>query len=519
MGSNNRYIHNLGLLFYAIAKKNASKAALRYEKMEVAYEQLNNISNQIARFLLAQKVQTGDVVCIFNDKSVNAYASMLACLKIGAIYSNLDITNPLNRINKIINTCRPKLILNDFEDNVVLSDISKQGQNVIDINQDPFISNLETYDQDNLDISSKINGSNPAYIMFTSGSTGFPKGAIISHDNIMNFINWCIETYDVNAQDIFTNVNPIYFDNSVFDFYTSIFSGASMVPVQPEKVSNPKELVRYVNQMKCTIWFSVPSLLVYLLTTKTINEKDFSSIKRFIFGGEGFPKSKLKLLYDMFGKRSQLINVYGPTECTCICSSHIIAESDFENMIDLATLGNISANFGYEILPSDREEISFGELCLTGPQVGLGYYNDIDRTKESFVNNDFNNMFKVRMYRTGDLVKVDSKGYLHFKGRTDKQIKHMGYRIELEEIEAALSSLPYVNEAAVVYDKFENGLGQIIAFVNVSAVISEKEIIIDIKEIVPSYMAPKFVKFLDILPKNKNGKIDQIQLKQFIESD
>ena len=144
--------------------------------------------------------------------------------------------------------------------------------------------------------TSEIHGGNPAYIMFTSGSTGFPKGALMSHNNLLNFIQWGKETFQVTGEDIFTNANPIYFDNSVFDFYTSIFNGATFVPLSHELVKNAAQLVKAINASGCTIWFSVPSLLVYLLTTKSLSKNDFKTIKRISFGGEGFPKNKLKAI-------------------------------------------------------------------------------------------------------------------------------------------------------------------------------------------------------------------------------
>jgi D-alanine--poly(phosphoribitol) ligase subunit 1 len=316
----------------------------------------------------------------------------------------------------------------------------------------------------------------------------------------------------VTPDDIFTNANPIYFDNSVFDFYTSLYHGATLVPLSHELVKNAKQLVKAINDSKCTIWFSVPSLLVYLLTTKALTKNDFKNIKRISFGGAGFPKNKLKQLFDMFGDRITLFNVYGPTECTCICSSYIISVKDFENMNELAPLGFMAPNFGYEILPLDPANKNFGELTLIGPCVGMGYYNDPERTARSFVQNsncDFNQL----MYKTGDVVERMENGYLHFRGRIDNQIKHMGYRIELEEVEAAFSTLGYIDEVGVVYEKINAELGQIKAFVSVSNDTSDNQAILqDIKNLLPPYMIPRVITILEVLPKNANGKIDRKQL-------
>jgi D-alanine--poly(phosphoribitol) ligase subunit 1 len=235
-------------------------------------------------------------------------------------------------------------------------------------------------------------------------------------------------------------------------------------------------------------------------------------VRKIIFGGEGFPKQKLKQLYELFAERAGLENVYGPTECTCICSAHTIGPPDFVDMEATATLGFLAPNFDYEILfTSEARDV--GELFLRGPNVGLGYYNDPDRTAMVFVQNPTHRRFADVGYRTGDLVRRDASGRLHFVGRTDFQIKHMGYRIELEEIEAALSSLAEVNECAVIYRKLGEGLGEIVGFAALARPRAPEELIRDVAEIIPPYMVPKRLTVLNSLPKNANGKIDRVALQ------
>ena len=337
----------------------------------------------------------------------------------------------------------------------------------------------------------------------------------MSHSNLINFVGWAAQTFEIGPGDLLSNANPMYFDNSVFDFYASLFTGAALLPVTADEVRDPRRIVQIVNATRCTIWFSVPSLLVYLLTTRALNADDFPSVRKLIFGGEGFPKPKLKELFDMFGQRIQLENVYGPTECTCICSSHQVTGDDFQDMQSLTMLGHVAANFDYDILPVDASDLSFGELFLKGPQVGLGYFNDSERTAHSFVQNPEHQNYRDIGYRTGDLVRRDERQQLHFKGRIDFQIKHMGYRIELEEIEAALSTIPAVEECAVIYREVAEGMGQILAF----AVLTqdhhpEVDLISEVTEIVPSYMGPRRIQILSALPRNANGKIDRKQLER-----
>jgi D-alanine--poly(phosphoribitol) ligase subunit 1 len=509
------YQYNLGVQFYEVAEQYSRKTALKYPDGSILnYNQLNETSNQAGDFLLENNLKKGDVIAIFNEKTSLAYSLMLGCLKTGMIYTNLDISSPWPRIEKILHTCEPKAIFFDQAENNIIEECKKsfpsvQSFNLADVDLQKEISSRH---KKNLELSYEVHGGDAAYIMFTSGSTGFPKGAVMSHNNLLNFIQWGRRTFNINPDDIFTNANPIYFDNSVFDFYTSLFNGATLVPLSHALVKNARALVKAINESQCTIWFSVPSLLVYLLTTKALSKEDFKHIRRISFGGEGFPKNKLKQLYDLFGERVTLFNVYGPTECTCICSSYTISADDFKNMNELAPLGYIAPNFGYEILPLDKNNIHFGELALTGPCVGLGYYNDPDRTGKAFVQNP-NRKFHQLMYKTGDVVERALNGYLHFRGRVDNQIKHMGYRIELEEVEAAFSSLHYINEVGVIYEKINAELGQIKAFVSINENNKDNEIILgDIRKLLPPYMIPRVIRILQTLPKNANGKIDRKQL-------
>jgi D-alanine--poly(phosphoribitol) ligase subunit 1 len=509
------YGYNLGVYFYQKTEAYKERIALKYPNGKCYdYTELNELSNQLGRFLLNSNISKGDVIAIFNEKSYTAYSLMLACLKTGIIYTNLDVSSPWRRIERIITTSQPKAVFFDQEAKEIERELKQSLPfiSIFNLADELFQQSILSLNREDLTETALIHGGDAAYIMFTSGSTGFPKGAVMSHNNVLNFIQWGKQTFSVSEDDVFTNANPIYFDNSVFDFYVSLYNGATLVPLSHELVKSARQLVNAINDSQCTIWFSVPSLLVYLLTTKALAKGDFRTIRRISFGGEGFPKSKLKQLFDLFKGRITLYNVYGPTECTCICSSYVISETDFENMNELAPLGYIAPNFGYEILPTNSENLNFGELALIGPCVGLGYYNDKERTNQSFIQNP-KSRFNQLMYKTGDLVEKTQNGYLYFKGRIDNQIKHMGYRIELEEVEAAFSTINYIDEVGVIYEKINSELGQIKAFVSVCDNNNDSvRIINDIKKLLPPYMIPRIISILPVLPKNANGKIDRKQL-------
>ena len=489
-----------------------NKIALVYPEKTITYDDLDKLSNQLANFLISENINNLDVVGIVNTKSFIGYACMLACIKIGAIYTNIDEHNPLVRVDKILNVCKPKILIVDHVPSVQLKNILDRLSVKYSVLANTDL--LKYLSFKNVELAYEIIGSQPAYIMFTSGSTGTPKGVVVSHDNILNFLKWSIPYYGINTSDRFAQLSPLYFDNSVFDFYTAFLGGASLVPIPMDMTKNAAQLVDYVSQKKCTVWFSVPSLLVYLLTMRVLTPSSFPDIRVITFGGEGFPKAGLKKLYNLYSNRARLVNVYGPTEATCICSAYEIKATDFEDMINFAPLGSINPNFDFLILDENYNQVdlnSKGELYLIGANIALGYYNDMERSNLSFIQNPIHNLYRDVVYKTGDIV-FQRDGLLHFSGRFDNQVKHMGYRIELEEIEAALNSFSYIAQSAVLYERTHANYGKIIAFVAAAENIDEVTIKYALQNLLPYYMIPNVIELRSFLPINKNGKVDKKNL-------
>src|ERR1051325_2659624 len=510
------YEYNLGLKFEQVAAHNARRAALWFHPEEtVSYQQLNELANQTARLLRERGVRAGDVVCLLGEKEPQTFACMIACLKLGAVYSIIDPDSPLARLRKILGTCEPKLLVGSAEFLERIATLTAELEIATEQTQ-ALRDSARGFDSANVAETALVTGANPAYIMFTSGSTGFPKGALMTHANVLNLIEWSRETFNLTLDDVLTNVNPLYFDNSVFDFYSALFTGASLVPFSKTEVNDPGTLVRKVDAAGCTPRFSVPSLLIFLQTMKAADGKNLRSIRRFVFGGEGYPKAKLKGLFEAYSATSDLFNVYGPTECTCICSSYKLSARDFEDPQGLPPLGRIAPNFHFLILDDQNNLVrpgETGELCLLGPNVGKGYYNDPERTAARFIQNPLHDHFAELIYKTGDLARLNpADGLLYIQGRQDNQIKHMGYRIELEEIEAALNCLDYVSEAAVLHATV-NGFSRIIAIVSSTEPFADR-IRGDLKQIIPDYMVPSTFHEEAVLPKNANGKIDRRALAE-----
>jgi D-alanine--poly(phosphoribitol) ligase subunit 1 len=510
--------HNLALLFDEVLATHAARPALCHADGDHTYRELGKWIDALATLLLSKGLRRGDVIAIGHDKHPFSYALMLAAIRLGVVYVNIDVASPIARTSRILQVSAPSLLF--YDDVVYQAEMTElaQGQGcellLLDSSALPTASDADREYQ--RQCSRLVDGSTIAYIMFTSGSTGTPKGVAVTHQNVLHLIAWGHERFGITERDNFANLSPMYFDNSVFDFYVGLFSGASLSPIHRSLLTKPYELVPYVSARACTLWFSVPSALMYLMAVKAIAPGTLSGLRAIVFGGEGYPKVELKKLYDRFSGQATLVNVYGPTECTCICSGHTLSADDFQDLEGLPTLGHLNPNFDYRILDEDDRDATEGELCLIGPNVAAGYFNDLERTAAAFYTITDANRFMKRMYRTGDLVK-EVDGRLHFVGRKDNQIKHMGYRIELEEIENALVRLPQVDQAAVVYQRTQAAYGKLVGFVACTTEVNDKTLLQALVELVPDYMVPAKLIVLPKLPKNANGKVDRQHLRALLD--
>ena len=486
---------NSPLFFREVAEKHGPRTAIAFTaSQKLTYLELDRLSDRTAQYLLAQGVQKGDRIGLCLDKCASFYLLVLASLKIGAPYFALDPNNPVLRNAGMIEQCRPRLVFSHPQ--------CPQGSELPEFCKG---SSQEAPLQ-----AQEVSGADPAYIMFTSGSTGRPKGAVMSHDNLVHFIRWARAQYGFTSEDIHTHLNPVYFDNSVFDIYATFFTGGTLVPFTHPMLLDPGVLAARLREMRCTVWFSVPSLLMFLQVMKVTTPEFFGHLKKIIFGGEGFPKVKLKALMDSIGTAAEYHNVSGPTECTCICTSYRVTPDDLKDKEGLPPLGSVIEGFKSYVLSGD-EPVSLGEtgeLCLGGPGVGLGYYGQPELTGRVFVQNPLNKHSREILYRTGDLVKTGPDGKLYFVGRKDLQIKHMGYRIELEEIQHALSRCSSVDDSAVVYRRAQDQ-GEIVAIVATRQRTDERSLSTELAGFIPKYMMPAKIHFVERLPKNASGKTDR----------
>ena len=459
----------------------------------------------ITKYLNKKGLCKHQKIAIYNDKSNIGYLLMLACNIMGIAYSNIDPKLPEDRKKKVLTALEPSEIFDLFNDpcREEIKKIAKLDEKVsLPIND--FKSLVDGVESDAI-----------CYIMFTSGSTGAPKGVAVSHESVGNFIDWTRKEFEIKLTSRLSGINQIYFDNSVFDFYCSIYNGACLVPVSSDTLVNTRETILFLSEKKITHWFSVPSYLNYCARMKSLTENRLDNLQHIIFGGEAYPKSLLKKVFKVYGHRAQFYNVYGPTEATCMCSSYKVSSQDFLDPGELCPLGKISNDFDWLI--GDMDSHGVGELILQGPQIANGYLNDDRKTSQKFELPSAENEILKKSYRTGDLVRLKENSCLIFVGRKDFQIKHMGYRIELEEIERQMLEYLKLFEACVIYKKNNKDLnGRIIAFVVPESSNLDPTSLNRFLWSLPTYMRPDEVKLLKKLPKTRNGKIDRMHLIESI---
>jgi len=491
----------------------------------LTYRELEDRSNQLAHLLRAKGVKKGDRVGIYFSKVVESIVSMFGIMKAGGAYVPLDPHAPTRRIEYIIRNCElkgliateSKLLSLDagvFRDRgfVLLLDGQESAgasENVIPWNS---ISSFSSAPPPGCDLIE----TDLAYILYTSGSTGDPKGVMLSHRNALTFINWCQETFSIRPDDRLSNHAPHHFDLSVFDIYNSVLAGATVYMISEDVALFPPRLASFIEEQALTVWYSVPSALVYLLLHGDLGHHSLKSLRTVLFAGEPFAIKYLRQLAEIVPDAG-LYNLYGPTE-TNVCTYYQVDRSILPKLEQLP-IGKACTNTEVFAI-TDAGKIAVagesGELYVRGPSVTKGYWADPEKTQRAVLRNTFQPRWMEDMYKTGDLVTLDAQGDYWYIGRRDHMIKSRGYRIELGEIESALYAHAAVKETAVVAIPDEEIGNRIKAFVSTLQpdMVTKADLQLHCAARIPKYMIPEHIEFCESLPKTSTGKIDRKRLAQ-----
>jgi amino acid adenylation domain-containing protein len=517
-------------LLHASAVNSPDKEALRFDGKSLSYHQLDCLSNQLARALKSIGVERGDRVGIYVHKSLASIIAIFGILKAGGVYVPLDPGAPAGRLAYITRNCDIRVVitsnaklktLSEFYENktpveyILLTDemLEESGNIPTYVNWVQW-NEVLAFESDLLPPNGTIE-TDLAYILYTSGSTGDPKGVMIAHRTIFTFINWCSNKFEISPDDRVTSHAPLHFDLSTFDIFVAIKAGATIVLI-PEKASVfPINLVKLLQNEKITVTYMVPSIFSLMVNYGKLKQHDLTYLRIILFAGEVFPIKYLRQLVEAI-PHAEYYNLYGPTE-TNVCTYYKVQAGDLsDDRTAPVPIGIACENMEVFALDENGQRVTDagiqGELWARGSCVALGYWGDPEKTAKAFIRNPHQPHFDEIAYRTGDLVSldIDGKNWL-FVGRRDHMIKSRGYRIELGDIEAALYDHERVKEAAVIAipdDLIGNRLKAFIVLQETNGV-SVGDLKAFCGQKLPIYMVPESIELLKALPKTSTGKVNR----------
>ncbi|WP_020404141.1 amino acid adenylation domain-containing protein [Gracilimonas tropica] len=499
------------------------KVAVSLQNEHLTYWKLETQSNQLAELLLQNGLKPGDRVALLLGKAPRTIIAMHGISKAGGVYVPLDIQNPAERLDKMVRKADPRFLFVDAASERLLYALKRPAQQTNipfiwwDIDhpeeyvQDPVFRFDDIHNEPDFPHAVVRDPNSPAYILFTSGSAGKPKGVVTTHQNVTSFIDWAKHYFEMNEDDRVSCHSPLHFDLSTFDIYGAFSVGARVFPVPPEMSAQPMELVHFIHENRLTQWCSIPSVLSYLAHFDAVPDRGFPFLKRILCSGEVFPVQSLRYWMKKI-TNAQFTNLYGPTEATIASSYHTVFQVPAAD--DDVPIGRACSGEKLWVLNDRMEQVPIGEigdLYISGLGLSPGYWQDEGNTKQAFIMWDSGEGSRIRLYKTGDRAVLGKDLNFYFHGRADHQIKSRGYRIELGEIEQALKELHLLADWAVVpvqKDQFEGVLIGC-AYVPGKTNISPASLKSRLEAKIPAYMIPQFWQTYAILPRNSNGKIDR----------
>jgi amino acid adenylation domain-containing protein len=519
------------------AAKRPDSIAVTCSTRTMTYRELEAESNRLANLLRDGGAGRGDRVGVLVPKTCQGIVAMLGAYKADCIAVPLEPTGPAPRLVKVLESAEPTWILAVDKTGDVLDDtlaasagLRKQAR-VGTLSSTPLRGRSYTSSFSGADLAAaspdvpsyRNSGSDTAHLLFTSGSTGMPKGVQITHDNVRHFVDWGVRYFGIDETDRVSGLSPLQFDLSTFDIFGAFAAGAELHLVPPELPLIPHELAEFMRAHQLTQWFSVPTVLNYMARFDVVQRGDFPALRRLMWCGEVLPTTSLIYWMERL-PHVQFTNLYGPTETTVASSYHTVAECPRDEQapipIGTACAGEELAVLDSELRPVPRGQV--GEICIKGSGLSPGYWRDPEKTRAAFPRDPSSVDPAARLYRTGDLGRVGVDGLVYFLGRADSQVKSRGYRIELGEVEAALHAIDGVRECAVSALETGGFEGAVLCCAYASTPGSELEpaaVRRELQKVLPGYMLPMRWKCMPRLPRNSNGKIDRKALREEFETD
>ena len=489
------------------AKKYPNHAALVDNRIALTYQAVQDEAVRIAAALTARELFKKPVAVLM-DKGARTVTAFLGIAMSGNYYTVIDTKMPQNRVEKILDTFEPAVILADKKNAKKATDFGRE----IIIYEELLERELTETDKELVQSAEdRIIDTDILYVLFTSGSTGIPKGVIITHRSVIDYTEWVAETFGLNHNSIIGNQAPFYFDNSVLDIYSTIRNGATLHVIPQMLYSFPIRLMEFIRDHKINTIFWVPTVLCRVADLDLLDKCDINCLEKVLFAGEVMPARQLNKWIRRL-PNAMFANLYGPTEITVDCTYYIVDREIRDD--ESVPIGYPCMNTDILVLNEKNELVEVGEkgeLCVRGSSLSLGYYNNPEKTAAAFVQNPLNKLYRELIYRTGDIVHYNERGEIIYDGRRDSQIKHTGHRIELGEIETAVSSNPAIRGNCCMHEAAKDQL-----HLFYTGDISEDALRKYLSAIVPEYMLPNVCHKLDIMPLNMNGKIDRVKLKEQI---
>jgi len=503
------------------------RQALVVNDEKFTYRQLGQIVSRIAATIGQSEQHANPFVAILAYRSITAYASVLGVLASGKGYVPLNPKFPMERIRKMLILSGSGILLVGKESiqklvelldeierplTIILPNVSDTSGLSTRFPGHQFISSIDMCKVSGRLTSPKVTPESFAYLLFTSGSSGEPKGVPVSQMNVVSYVQYVCNRYQVNEHDRVSQVFNLTFDLSVHDMFVCWERGACLMCVPEKYVVAPSKFIR---DRELTVWFSVPSVLAFMSKMRILKPGFFPSLRCSLFCGEPLPATSAEA-WQRAAPNSIVENLYGPTEAT-IAITHYRWEG--VRSLEKCVNGIVPIGWVFEgqrscVIDRERKVLAsgeIGELCLAGSQVTNGYWNRPQKTKDQFIR--LPSMGKELWYRTGDLVKEDENGCMHYMGRIDSQVKVLGHRVELQEIDLVLRNVSGTEQAVSLAWPLANGSADgIVAFICSSRELDEHRIMTYCKRFLPNYMVPRKIYFLHEMPLNANGKIDRLKL-------